>query len=125
MLRVAALCSGVGVALGAFGAHGLAEQLEAMDRVATWDTAVRYHLVHGVAMFALAAHPLARRTTVAIAWLIGIALFSGSLYLLCALDDGEGTWNWLGAVTPLGGTALLVGWGVAAWATPGADQASA
>jgi uncharacterized membrane protein YgdD (TMEM256/DUF423 family) len=121
-----ALLAAAGVALGAFGAHGLEKQLQLLgreanlsQRVAWFETGVRYHLYHALALVAVAA--LARTSAsgayqvAAIAFLLGIALFSGSLY---AMTFGEDSWRKLGAVTPLGGLAFLVGWvcvAVAAW----------
>lgn len=103
----------LGVALGAFGAHGLKNRLEGVAdvarRLAWWDTASHYHLVHALALglLALASDRLppvwVRRA--ALAMLAGIALFSGSLYLM-ALSGMTG----LGAVTPIGGVGLLSGW---------------
>jgi len=103
-----------GVALGAFGAHVLKAQLTASGHTGTWETAVFYQLIHTVAMLALAVQigaiaqtAQSRFLTAAIwCWLCGITLFSGSLYLL-SLDGPK----WLGPITPLGGLALLTGWG--------------
>lgn len=89
------------VALGAFGAHALNERLVANDRLDVWQTAVLYHLVHVVA--ALAA--LGRSRAAAAWWLGGITIFSGSLYLLALTNVGM-----LGAITPIGGVAFLIGW---------------
>jgi uncharacterized membrane protein YgdD (TMEM256/DUF423 family) len=121
-----ALVAAAGVALGAFGAHGLEKQLTASgrtenlgERLAWYDTAVRYHLYHALAVVVVAA--LAARGAsawhhaAAAALLLGVALFSGSLY---AMTFGPDAWRKLGAVTPLGGLAFLVGWlcvAVAAW----------
>ena len=97
------------VALGAFGAHALRGRLSP-DRLETFETGVRYHMFHALALLAVAfaslrlpASPLA----VASGWLFvaGIILFSGSLYLLVAARL-----RWLGAVTPLGGVAFILGW---------------
>ena len=94
--------------LGAFGAHALSGVLDGRT-AAVWDTAVRYHAVHAVASVALsAAGPLWRSPWCAAAgtaWLAGIALFSGSLYALALTGIG-----WLGAITPIGGLALIAGW---------------
>jgi uncharacterized membrane protein YgdD (TMEM256/DUF423 family) len=103
-IRIAAALGLIGVGLGAFGAHGLKETLAASGRLETWQTAVLYQLVHAVAMLALALRtPLARGP---FTWfLIGIIIFSGSLYLLSVTGV-----RWLGAITPIGGVAFLVGW---------------
>lgn len=106
IVRVAGGLGFLGVALGAFGAHALADLLEQAGRVETWETAVLYHLVHAVALLVLGlTEGLAGRRGVALCWIVGIAIFSGSLYLLCLTGA-----TWLGAVTPLGGLALLAGW---------------
>jgi uncharacterized membrane protein YgdD (TMEM256/DUF423 family) len=104
-MTVPSLAGFLAVALGAFGAHAL-EGLPA-DRIATWETAVLWHLAHALALLALALMPTATRAIVVARWAFatGIVLFSGSLYVLAA----TGT-RWLGAVTPVGGVALLVGW---------------
>jgi uncharacterized membrane protein YgdD (TMEM256/DUF423 family) len=105
----ASLACALAVMLGAFGAHALREQLAA-DLLSTFETAVRYHLFHALALFVV-AFALARGydatwTTLA-GWLFmaGIILFSGSLYML-ALSGVRA----LGAVTPFGGLALIAGW---------------
>lgn len=105
LLLVAALLGAAGVALGAFGAHGLRERLGA-DALGVWETAVRYHLVHAVALLALALSPNAPALRSA-GWLFaaGILLFSGSLYALAL-----GGPRVLGPVTPIGGFALIAGW---------------
>ena len=105
-LVLAALLGFAGVALGAFGAHGLKEHLS-VERMATWNTAVLYHLVHALALLATAALPVAGGVVRVARWAfaLGVLLFSGSLYLL-ALTDVRG----FGAVTPFGGAAFLVGW---------------
>lgn len=102
--RVAAIMMFLAVALGAVAAHRLEEQLAASDRVGTWDTAVLYHLVHGIALFVVAGMGRSARGP---SWcfLIGMVLFSGSLYLLSLTEM-----KWLVAVTPFGGISFLVGW---------------
>jgi uncharacterized membrane protein YgdD (TMEM256/DUF423 family) len=91
------------VVLGAFGAHALKTML-APDLLAVFETAVRYQM-YGALGVQLAA--LARpRSTLGIRFLlIGVAIFSGSLYLLCITG-----FRWLGAVTPFGGVSLIAGW---------------
>ena len=109
VLVAAGLSGAVAVALGAFGAHALADVLDADARV-VWETANQYHWVHTLALAVAALLPLAgvvRRLAAAIAavWLAGIAVFSGSLYLLAVTGA-----TWLGAVTPVGGVAFIGGW---------------
>lgn len=119
---VAAVAGFLGVAGGAFGAHALKAQLSA-QRMEIWHTAVLYQLVHTLALLAvgLSAGVFPARGLLVgagIAFTAGIVLFSGSLYAL-ALSGVR----ILGAITPLGGLAFLVGWAllaVAAWRYAGA-----
>jgi uncharacterized membrane protein YgdD (TMEM256/DUF423 family) len=106
---VGALMGAVGVGLGAFGAHGLRGRLSP-EMLAVFETGVRYHMYHALAILAVAT--LMPRLDGARAALIagwsfttGIVLFSGSLYALAI--TGVTT---LGAITPLGGLAFLIGW---------------
>jgi uncharacterized membrane protein YgdD (TMEM256/DUF423 family) len=106
-LAVAAVFGLLGVTLGAFGAHGLRARLEP-EQLASWQTAVQYHLLHSVALLALALFTVQSGRPVGLqAWLftLGIALFSGSIYVLVL-----GGPRWLGPVTPLGGLCLIGGW---------------
>ena len=100
----------LGVALGAFGAHGLSAYLARHELSDTFATAVRYHMFHALALFVAAwtADKWAGALPTWAGWLFvaGIVLFSGSLYLLVATRL-----RWLGAITPLGGVAFLAGWG--------------
>lgn len=103
-----ALFGGLAVAAGAFGAHALRARLSPRD-LEIFETAVRYQLVHALALFAVAwGIGCNRRWGTAAGWLMtaGIVIFSGSLYLLVLTDQ-----RWLGAVTPVGGVALILGWG--------------
>jgi len=103
-IRVAAVFGFLAVALGAFGAHGLKSVLLQNATTDVWNKAVLYHSIHAVMMFVLAT----RRPVQSMAWLcffIGVLIFSGSLYLLAATNL-----KWLGAITPLGGAAFLLGW---------------
>ncbi|MDZ7643554.1 MAG: DUF423 domain-containing protein [Woeseiaceae bacterium] len=103
-----AVLGGLGVAAGAFGAHALRAQLEPR-MLEVFETAVRYHMYHALALFAAAwlqQQTLAQSASVAgWAFVAGILLFSGSLYLM-AFTGVRG----LGAITPVGGAAFLVGW---------------
>ncbi len=104
---IGALLGALGVILGAFGAHALRAHLEPHD-LETFETAVRYQMYHAVALFG-AAWLLSRNAPYAApaawAFVAGVAIFSGSLYLLVATGQ-----RWLGAVTPLGGLAFIAGW---------------
>lgn len=116
---LAALLGFLAVALGAFGAHGLTKRLaplvDGATRMDWWKTAAQYHLAHALALgLAAGLFGAVRAGKVScVAFLVGIALFSGSLYVMTLTGI-----RWLGAVTPIGGLALLVGWAalaVAAW----------
>lgn len=106
---IGSLLGGIGVALGAFGAHGLRGIL-APEQLQTFQTGVTYQMYHAFALL-LTSFALARfsgsRLPVYAGWLFvaGVVLFSGSLYLLSV----TGT-RWWGAVTPFGGLAFIAGW---------------
>jgi uncharacterized membrane protein YgdD (TMEM256/DUF423 family) len=116
MERTALVLAGVlgflGVALGAFGAHGLKKRLSAApdgdQRLAWWSTGAQYHLIHALAigLAAMRPDPMHHGSTAA-PWLFasGIALFSGSLYAMTLTGRRA-----LGAITPLGGALFLAGW---------------
>jgi uncharacterized membrane protein YgdD (TMEM256/DUF423 family) len=106
-IKIAGVVGFLGVALGAFGAHGLKQKVTP-ELLAIFNTGVLYHLVHGVALFALALFGSATGRAItwpAALWLAGIVLFSGSLYVLALTGVKQ-----LGAVTPLGGLCFLAGW---------------
>jgi uncharacterized membrane protein YgdD (TMEM256/DUF423 family) len=115
LVAIGALLAAVGVAAGAFGAHGL-EGLVSDSRLETFDTGVRYHLIHAVALVAIGSlvemwQVSSTRMLVAGHLLVvGVFIFSGSLYLLVLTDT-----PWLGAITPLGGVSLILGWCLFAW----------
>ena len=107
----------VGVALGAFGDHGLKSRVTA-EMLAVWQTGVQYHLIHalGLLLIGILCHLLPGAGLVRSAgWFLlgGTVLFSGSLYVMVLSGVRA-----LGMITPLGGVAFLVGWlllAVAAW----------
>jgi len=105
---IGSLAAALGVAFGAFGAHGLRNRLSP-EMVAVFETAVRYEMYHALALLALAA--LMTRFDGYLfhiagwSFTVGIVLFSGSLYLLALTGV-----RILGAITPLGGIAFIVGW---------------
>lgn len=103
-LILSALLGFFGVALGAFGAHGLKATLASHGTAETWHTAVFYHLVHAVMLFLLATRTPFRPGPWT-AFFLGILVFSGSLYILSVTGI-----KWLGAITPLGGVSFLIGW---------------
>jgi uncharacterized membrane protein YgdD (TMEM256/DUF423 family) len=107
-LLVGALAAFIGVALGAFGAHGLRTRVSS-EMLVVFETGVRYHMYHAFAILivALALGRLDGWLIRAAGWLFtaGIVLFSGSLYALALSGVTV-----LGAVTPIGGLAFLLGW---------------
>jgi uncharacterized membrane protein YgdD (TMEM256/DUF423 family) len=109
--RVACALGGLAVVTGAFGAHGLEAHIEA-ERLDVWQTAVQYHFYHALALLALTwgtGNPWTKWASRACgAWVFGIAVFSGSLYLLALTGV-----SWLGAITPFGGVAFILGWAFA------------
>ncbi len=113
-LAIAAINGLISVAAGAFGAHGLANRLSEKD-LAIFETGARYQMYHTVALIAVAwvaaQSPSATIRLAGWSFLVGIVLFSGSLYAL-TLTGVRG----LGAITPIGGTAFLIGWGLLAYA---------
>jgi uncharacterized membrane protein YgdD (TMEM256/DUF423 family) len=109
MLAAGAVLAGTAVALGAFGAHALKATLSA-EALGWWQTGVQYQMWHGLALIALAATGDTRLKLPAILLAAGAILFSASLYAMAL-----GAPHWLGAVTPLGGLAMIAGWALAAW----------
>jgi len=97
----------VGVAAGAFASHGLEGRLSA-DALATFETGVRYQMYHALALLAVAwlvDRGVGGGMVAGWAFTLGTVVFSGSLYVLVLTGQ-----RWMGAVTPLGGVAFLVGW---------------
>ncbi len=113
-VALGSLAAFLAVALGAFAAHGLKAHLSAVQ-LATFELGVRYQMDHALALlaagFAYARWPRPAAAASGCLFVIGIALFSGSLYALALADV-----RWIGAVTPVGGTAFLLGWLCLAWA---------
>lgn len=112
LLILASLFGFSAIALGAFGAHALKPQLLETGLYEVWTTGAHYHLVHSVALFALAVwrgqqtqSQTFALTVVAVFWVLGMVLFSGSLYLLAM-----GAPRFIGAITPIGGVLMMVGW---------------
>ena len=105
------LC-GLGVILGAFGAHGLRARLSP-EMLVVFETGVRYHLIHALGLLAVAGAasrwPGSYVSIAGYLFVAGIFIFSGSLYVLAITGI-----RWLGAITPIGGVCLIVGWGLLA-----------
>jgi uncharacterized membrane protein YgdD (TMEM256/DUF423 family) len=113
-VALGAISALVAVAAGAFGAHALRDRL-APDMLSVFEVGARYHMYHALALLA-AAWAIGRwpgGAAVTAGWLFvaGTLVFSGSLYLLALTGQ-----RWLGAVTPLGGLAFVLGWASLAWA---------
>ena len=108
---IGAIAAGLGVALGAFGAHGL-EGRVTPERLETYETAVEYQMYHALALLftGWAATQGWDVTWAGYSFFAGILIFCGSLYLLVLTDTA-----WLGAVTPIGGVAFILGWAFLAW----------
>jgi uncharacterized membrane protein YgdD (TMEM256/DUF423 family) len=103
----------LGVALGAFGAHTLKGRLSPED-LAIFETGVRYQMYHSLALLLIAVlvskGTHGARALIGWGFSVGILVFSGSLYALVLTGE-----RWLGAVTPIGGVAFLIGWGALVW----------
>ncbi len=118
-----AIAMALAVATGAFGAHGLKARLTP-EALAWWHTGAQYHVYHALGLFAVAwAQSVGGRPRAlmiaGICLIVGMVLFSGSLYTMALTGK-----RWLGAVTPLGGTAWIIGWialAVATWNRSGAS----
>lgn len=112
-IKTAALLGAIAVILGAFAAHGL-KKLLTIEDLQIFETAVRYQFYHVFALLAVGilSKDIPGRSLL---WagrlfIAGIAIFSGSLYLLCYVRYSGLAMNWLGAITPLGGVAFILGW---------------
>lgn len=105
-IAIGAFSGAVAVLLGAFGAHGLKARVSPED-LEVWKTGVLYHTFHSVALVLFGLFQERRRTSSGpgLLFLIGIVVFGGTLYGI-----GIGGPRWLGAITPLGGLALIGGW---------------
>ena len=113
-IGIAGLLGALAVLMGAFGAHGLKNRVEP-EALAWWQTAAQYHFYHALALLGVALlmqHAGASRllTASAVAFTVGTLLFSGSLYAMTISGIRA-----LGAITPLGGLAWIVAWGLLAW----------
>jgi uncharacterized membrane protein YgdD (TMEM256/DUF423 family) len=116
LLKLGAILGGLTVILGAFAAHTIKSRVSA-DVLTVFETGVRYQMYHVFAIF-ITAILYKEFPTKSIIWagklfLIGIIIFSGSLYLLTYVKAiGANNFFWLGAVTPFGCVALIAGWGL-------------
>lgn len=116
-LQAGAILGGIGVVVGAFGAHAFKPALEAAGRMDTFDTAVKYQFYHALALIAI-GFLLQDTTELAMKWynwagyamLIGVIIFSGALYTICFTGIKA-----FGAVAPIGGTLMIIGWSLLFW----------
>lgn len=109
-IKLAAVLGAVAVAIGAFGAHGLEAVLTRNGRIETFETAVKYHFYHALAILLVGImlgflQENKKLKASAYSFLAGIIVFSGSLYFLSLTNI-----RWLGAITPVGGLAFILGW---------------
>lgn len=108
-LRITAVCGGLAIVLGAFGAHALKDTLTE-EMLTIFETGVKYHFYHALAMLGLVGYtkqddiPKSMKT-ILLCWLVGTLIFSGSLYILSISGI-----RWLGAITPIGGVLMIIGW---------------
>jgi uncharacterized membrane protein YgdD (TMEM256/DUF423 family) len=113
-IKIAAVLGALGVAFGAFGAHILKQKVSEAT-VNIFETAVRYQFYHVIALLLVAIiyKDYNNKWTTMSGWffIIGMLFFSGSLYLLAFIKEtGKTEFNWVGAITPLGGVAFIAGW---------------
>ncbi|WP_268033831.1 DUF423 domain-containing protein [Algoriphagus sp. PAP.12] len=110
IIMIAGLSGAIAVGLGAFGAHGLAGILAETGRTDTFETAVKYHFYHTLALFLIGVLSIVKPQWKSLSFatwslVFGIIVFSGSLYILSLSGV-----TWWGAVTPLGGVGFILGW---------------
>ena len=110
ILQLAGISGALAVGLGAFGAHSLEELLIQTNRLETFHTAVNYHFYHTLALLGIGILGTLKPEWKGLgfsAWcmILGILIFSGSLYILCLTSL-----TWLGGITPLGGLSFILGW---------------
>ena len=119
-LAIASALGGISVILGAFASHALKDRLSERA-LAIWETGTKYQMYHALALIAIALliarYPNSRLLMVAgYAFISGVVIFSGSLYALSLSGI-----KWLGAITPLGGVAFIIGWACLAVAALGIE----
>lgn len=114
MLITGALFGGLAVVLGAFGAHALKNLLEP-ESLKTFETGVKYQIYHALFLMVVANLPqlsLQAKTTIFYLVLVGVVLFSGSIYLLASNSLTSFDFKKIGFITPIGGTLLIIAWGL-------------
>lgn len=115
-LATAGLMGAVAIGLGAFGAHALKPVLAVIPEAnAWWNTATLYLLLHAIAVAAITSSPNPRTLSLAkVSWICGAFIFSSTLYAMSL-----GAPRWLGAVTPMGGSLMIMGWILLMWSARG------
>jgi uncharacterized membrane protein YgdD (TMEM256/DUF423 family) len=116
-LLISAVSGALSVSLGAFAAHGL-KKIVSPDMLSTFQTGVHYQFIHSLVLLALATLllvPAMKAVTCLLKWsanlmMLGIMLFSGSLYTMTFMSVSGGFPAWLGPITPIGGLAFIMGW---------------
>jgi uncharacterized membrane protein YgdD (TMEM256/DUF423 family) len=113
-MLIASMLAALAVALGAFGAHGLKNYTD-VATINTFETAVRYQFYHALALLITGilfkSFPDKKIKNASIFFMVGICLFSGSLYILTLLKiNGIAGFNFIGAITPVGGLSFILGW---------------
>ncbi len=113
-LKTAAIFGALTVVLGAFAAHTI-KSLISTEALAVFETGVRYQMYHSIALFITGLlykeFPVKSIVIAGKLFIIGIVVFSGSLYLLTYIKTIEATsFLWIGAITPFGGMAFIVAW---------------
>jgi uncharacterized membrane protein YgdD (TMEM256/DUF423 family) len=118
-ISLGAVLAAGAVGLGAYGAHGLEDQIvflgyesDLAGRLDWFETGAKYHMYHALALILVGVIAERRESSkllglVGVLFLLGILLFSGSLYAMTLLTSN---WKWLGAITPLGGLSFILGW---------------
>lgn len=109
LVLAGAVLAGSGVALGAFGAHALQSRIGA-QQLGWWHTAVEYQMWHAIAVLVLGLAGVPRLRFPALMLAGGAIVFSATLYAMALAAP-----HWLGAITPLGGIAMIAGWALLAW----------
>lgn len=119
LLQFSGISGAIAISLGALGAHGLKQKMQEglidLDHLQAFDTAARYQIYHSIALLAMAflieKFSVKLVSLAAYCFMIGIVLFSGSLYILSTSTLlGLGDVKWLGPITPIGGLFFITGW---------------
>ncbi|WKN33652.1 DUF423 domain-containing protein [Porifericola rhodea] len=114
ILLSASAFGALSVMIGAFGAHALRASLEASNRLDTFETAVKYQFYHTLALLVIGLLMYRIQDKLldyaGLSMIVGILIFSGSLYILCLSGL-----RWLGAITPIGGLLMIIGWVLLFW----------